>query len=1251
MAGRTDRNEYTQSAAAATTTTSTFGSGTTAQSSLCSLSFAARAGSHPGLGTLHRTNTDPSSSASSTDGESRHPTSRYRDGITIRAVTPEPEPEFDHAFIEESVLHPTTTATTPPRTPSRFTRPVSEWKFQGGLTGHSPDPPSPDRRRAMNRQSISLPPFGDLSIGRAKSRSPTGHSPDDNRWYDERPSHNAVGPGPISIIRHNQYSNVGMFDGAGQGGIGFPSTHSITVHTPPATTRPSTGKNRHRLLRPSSSVNTLQSQSTRLFAYDPAPQPTSPTFVHEEYINLLLLMKKLRGKMSGYVEFRMGDSKVWHKGFCHIDPITGALLYQREEPSLGAADIVIPDLRGCHVEVKSMDSDGIIDIATHLRKITIKLRPLSTAQTEHWQAALSCWTPIRPAGAQNKMIKSQMPVLTNGKRRTRSNSDATILNRGDGTIIKVGKMLLWIGGSGYGVQRVSPERNPAPQGPLPLKSSGKTKQGGSTGGSSSGSHGGGGGHYHNSNSHAANSWQSISCTLQENGEFQLSRDSDSHILAVVQLSQLSRCAVQQLDPSILDQDFCIAIYPQYTPNPALQSKARPVYLGIDTRILFEVWFVLLRAFTMPEIYGPPSISPSSGLEDWGDLNFKSPDRSYSSSDRGYQTDSDRDKDKLKDSYRIQRSLFLRIIEAKILMPPNNNNGSGNSNISEAGLDCYAEVLLDGEARAKTMVRTKTHNPFWREDYEFPDLPTVLTDVSVVLKQRDPRWKQMTKVHAGYVPGILPGGNDVVIGKVEVKLDELCGDRGEGERWLPLTMPRSDGFDERVGELYLRAETEELIVLMSTEYTELSKLLHRFDSGLTLHLARVITDLRRLADSLLQIFQVSSTASEWLMALAENEIDETLTRHKSGLVEANILFRGNSLLTKALDTHMKRLGREYLEETLGEHLQRIAAEDTYCEVDPMRIDSAENIPRNWKVLLTHLRTIWQAIFTSAERCPLELRKILRHIRSCVEDRYGDLLRTVSYSSVCGFLFLRFFCPAILNPKLFGLLKDHPGVRAQRTLTLIAKSLQGLANMTTFGIKEPWMSPMNEFLSEHKAELKDFVDSVTSISPHLDKAIRSIPPSYATPITIHNRLSQASKEGFPSLPYLIDQPRAFAALVGMWEKFSPAVMERGGLPDPLLQFDQVCANIRGRMMDCIDKAEDAERPSSRESMEMKWQEVAEKATGVPAMDGVYERYQGRGMQRVGGEGLGTLGYTVNVSSNNKRSGGLGGILGFGGGKRRD
>ena len=39
------------------------------------------------------------------------------------------------------------------------------------------------------------------------------------------------------------------------------------------------------------------------------------------------------------------------------------------------------------------------------------------------------------------------------------------------------------------------------------------------------------------------------------------------------------------------------------------------------------------------------------------------------------------------------------------------------------------------------------------------------------------------------------------------------------------------------------------------------------------------------------------------------------------LEANLLFRGNTLLTKSLDLHMKRVGKEYLEETLSEKTQR------------------------------------------------------------------------------------------------------------------------------------------------------------------------------------------------------------------------------------------------------------------------------------------------------------------------------------------
>jgi hypothetical protein len=542
-------------------------------------------------------------------------------------------------------------------------------------------------------------------------------------------------------------------------------------------------------------------------------------------------------------------------------------------------------------------------------------------------------------------------------------------------------------------------------------------------------------------SHGSRRWRRVSCTLRENGELKLYSDTDVTLVSVVQLSQLSRCAVQRLDPSVLDNEFCIAIYPQYTSTSTSLSLLRPIFLSLESRVLYEVWIVLLRAFTIPQLYGPKqpalneegTLSPSFGTHDM---------------------------------FRMERSLFVKVLEAR-LMPPVSPKVADNStptrpsssNMQAGGY--YVEILLDGETRSRTMAKAEGNTPFWREEFEFLDLPAVLSTASLLLKKRPPHQMRSEKEFhpqisdASEASGGYAGISfDQTIGKTDVYLDDL-GPNQDVEKWWPLV----NMYGNSVGEVLVKVSTEECVILMARDYVPMSELLHRFSNGLTLQLAQMMPgELKKLSECLLNVFQVSGRAGEWIMALVEEEIDGTLKETpasrlrfskrlgssdsnesqfgsssdrelfvrdmgNNAKLEANLLFRGNTLLTKSLDFHMKRLGKEYLEETLTEKLNEINEKDPECEVDPNKMASQHELDRNWRRLINITEDLWRAIYNSASRCPQELRLIFRHIRACAEDRYGDFLRTVKYSSVSGFLFLRFFVPAILNPKLFGLLKGE------------------------------------------------------------------------------------------------------------------------------------------------------------------------------------------------------------------------------------
>ncbi|KAK0616233.1 hypothetical protein B0T14DRAFT_567850 [Immersiella caudata] len=879
------------------------------------------------------------------------------------------------------------------------------------------------------------------------------------------------------------------------------------------------------LLSPSPSVDSL-----------PLPVPTT------DANKVLLLMKNLCGKMRGEAEYQRESGGPWTSGMCYIEDEKGCLMFDTGENGPFHTPI-LPDLRSCRVTPvdKSEKGHSCLEITSPHLKLTIYLRPTRTDEIDLWLAALLCWQQVRPAGGKHIVTRTGYGPVAPVRAEVRRRVSSPGLR--DAAIIKVAKVQLWDKGTAASPRAIA--RRPSAR---DLRS-------------------------------AQTSWKRVSCILQGNGQFKLMTEDDITLLSVIELPQLARSAIQQLDKSVLDEDYCIAIFPTYASTATHLSILRPVYISLESRVLFEVWFVLLRAFTVPDIYGLGT-SSGSPIYEVTDLTTEPAG----------------------EVFRLEKTISVRVTEAKIRsptmevgIPERHGRGADHGHITGNYL---AEVILDGEVRARTTTKMDTKNPFWREDCEFSDLPASLPYLSVLLKRVDGNQESFTHQLQASL-GIPRTGNttEVLCGSVDISLHQL--ERGKDhEQWHQI----HDDRHMSIGTMLVRVRHEELVVLLTRHYEPLAELLQRFSSGLTTQISAAIPgNLRRLGELFLNIFQVSGKATEWLMNMVEDEIDgignqtpigkprfsnrlrsnesiesssdrEQIVRDmgKSLQGEANLLFRGNSLLTQALEFYMRRLGKEYLEETLAEKILEISETNPNCEVDPGKLQHGEDLNQHWNRLIDLTTEIWECITASANRLPPELRHVLKYIRAVAEDRYGDFLRTVTYTSVSGFLFLRFICPAILNPKLFGLLRDHPHPRAQRTLTLIAKGLQALANLSTIGKKETWMEPMNKFIGTQRQAVRDFLDAVCAIPA--ERTNISVPASYSTPIAILGRLSPMAREGFPSLPYLIDHPRNFAALIKLWTDVNadptrePKVYE-----GDLLEFHNLCLSLQHRSAECFARVE--------------------------------------------------------------------------------
>ncbi|KAI9203776.1 uncharacterized protein BJ171DRAFT_132827 [Polychytrium aggregatum] len=274
-----------------------------------------------------------------------------------------------------------------------------------------------------------------------------------------------------------------------------------------------------------------------------------------------------------------------------------------------------------------------------------------------------------------------------------------------------------------------------------------------------------------------------------------------------------------------------------------------------------------------------------------------------------------------------------------------------------------------------------------------------------------------------------------------------------------------------GTIRIKWQYNESFVLPLPYYEPMLNLLYQNDYALLMLIGKVSPEREDAAKCLVRIFETNGNIGHFLRMLLRNEIRNTPS--------AKTLFRGNSMASKALDVYMKHVGLNYLQSVLKGVLQNIIEKNQPCEIDPVKLEKADS-----KVLRENIRNLTQynfhiteAIFGSFGVFPGQLREIFEFIQNEVQDRFSDT-ENVRYTSVTGFIFLRFFAPAVLCPRLFGIDLPPLDARSNRTLVLSAKVLQNMSNLVTFGQKEQCMEVMNSFILDRMKGLKTYVDEISS-----------------------------------------------------------------------------------------------------------------------------------------------------------------------------
>ncbi len=254
-------------------------------------------------------------------------------------------------------------------------------------------------------------------------------------------------------------------------------------------------------------------------------------------------------------------------------------------------------------------------------------------------------------------------------------------------------------------------------------------------------------------------------------------------------------------------------------------------------------------------------------------------------------------------------------------------------------------------------------------------------------------------------------------------------------------------------------------LQEKDYVNVVSLLAREPLDLALQLCALTPQALgdKMAAALVTLLHQGKMVLPFIRAIVQQEVSTTTS--------SSVLFRSNSMAIRVLSAYGRVVGGPYLEQVLGDLLKQVCQDDTSYEPDPQV--APETAATNAEHIAKLSARFLARILESSDAVPPAFRIVCSDLRTIVGAKFADFWPR----AVGGFFFLRYLCPAIASPTTAGLVNVIPSKNARRTLILVTKVLQNVANQTAFN--EPWMVKAEECVKEHIPRVEKFLEGISVV----------------------------------------------------------------------------------------------------------------------------------------------------------------------------